>query len=66
MTENEQREAEILAIARRETQPELIQAFEPITHGFIVAVAGMLILGIVAVLYLIRTKALKLINGTKT
>ena len=41
-------EAEVLRIARRETSPEHVAEFEPITKGFVFAVIALAPLGVMA------------------
>jgi len=41
-------EAEVLRIARRETSPQHVEEFEPITRGFLFAVVALAPLGVMA------------------
>ncbi|HXN84531.1 MAG TPA: hypothetical protein VN867_00610 [Candidatus Binataceae bacterium] len=54
------RERAILAISTRETNPEAVSEFAPITRGPIVATLGVIGLGIVAGFYIVAQKAARI------
>ena len=54
------REQQILAIAARETNPEAVSEFAPIVRGPVVAILGVIALGIVAGFYIATQKAARI------
>ena len=53
------RDQEILAVAKRETQPHYTHEFEPITKGFLFAATGLATLGVLALFYIVFSKVTK-------
>jgi hypothetical protein len=57
------RERKILAIAERETTPAAVSEFAPIVRGPIVAILGMVVLGIIAGFYVAAQKTIRIWRG---
>lgn len=51
-TRSNRRDQQIVEIARREVDPQCVGQFEPITRGPVVALLGILFVGVVGVFYL--------------
>ena len=54
------RERQILAIAERETTPEAVSEFAPIARAPVVAIIGVIALGIIAGFYLATQRAARI------
>jgi hypothetical protein len=59
------RNSELVRLAEREVSPRHVEEFEPITRGWVVAILGIMVLGSVAVLYMIGQKIAGMLGSNR-